>query len=512
MRMRIVEDIMKTNTKILFIFMVVAVLLSGCKKEKNSGNAGTDNANTANSVVEESNKTAPNGEKDSNKTTSKTTDNVKPVAGATIGSLSSYVEDREIWKDFVGQKHLESAKDEQSGIHVPRILLDSADAKAANKEIDGLVKKIWDQYDANKEYMEGSDTGIYASFSIYQDENVLSVMVADSNIWEGKPPQYTVFNFSLADGKLIDDEALMKQFGVEKDEILGVIEDSLQEFQEADAKLYYGMVTDSSYLYNQNNCTGLILNDLWDNFQSKSRQIYIDEVGTPTFIFAPYTSTMMGTSPATLKLRADRFDSDPISPTYLRMARRLGLDPKDEKHKAFVLYLGSASDKDSLKEPLAKLDAWEGMFTHYEDPRMLLAVKESEGSDKPYLIGEECYLIIPKHENASVSLKELEPTEDGKLKEVENAQLDNLSATGTTFICQNQSDIAPNAKITIRYRDDVLEFSPSLSLKDGSLQLPQEVTDVVTDAEDVLDWNRFVIKDSYSQSLFERIFSIMGEG
>ncbi|WP_066924988.1 hypothetical protein [Murdochiella massiliensis] len=510
---------MKTKTKILFIFMMVAVLLSGCNKENHSTNAGKEKANTENSVVEESNKiesqgtgesdkTAPTVVNEANKKGSKGTDTLKPVDGATIGSMSSYVEDREIWKDFIDTKYIDSAKSEPLGIHVPRILLDSADAKAANAEIDGLVNNMREQYETNKKDIEGLDIGIYSSFSVYQDERVLSVMVTDSNIWEGKTPQYTVFNFSLPEGKRMDDDALMKHFGVEKDEILGVLEDSLREVQEADTNTYYRTTTDLSYLYNPNNCTGLILNDLWDNFESKSRQIYIDEVGTPTFIFAPYTSTMMARSPATLKLRADRFDSDPISPTYLRMARRLGINPTDEKHKAFVIYLGSAFDKNSLKEPLAKLDAWTGVFTNYEDPRMLLAIKESEGGNKPYLIGEECYLIIPKYENASISLKELEPTDEGKLKEVGNIHLDNLSATGNTFICQNISDIAPNAKITIRYRDDVLEFSPSISLKDGSLLLPEEVTD----AEDILDWNRFVQKDVYSHNLFERILSIMGEG
>lgn len=504
---------MKTKTKILFIFMMVAVLLSGCNKENHSTNAGKEKANTENSVVEESNKIESQvaGESDKtvvNKTTSKEMEKVKPVEGAIIGSMSSYVEDREIWKDFVDTKYIDSAKSEQLGIHVPRILLDSADAKAANAEIDGLVNNMREQYETNKKDIEGLDIGIYSSFSVYQDERVLSVMVTDSNIWEGKTPQYTVFNFSLPDGKRMEDDALMKHFGVEKDEILGVIEDSLREVQEADTNTYYRTTTDLSYLYNPNNCTGLILNDLWDNFESKSRQIYINEVGTPTFVFAPYTSTMMARSPATLKLRADRFDSDPISPTYLRMARRLGINPTDEKHKAFVIYLGSAFDEASLKEPLAKLDAWTGEFTNYEDPRLLLAIKESEGGNKPYLIGEECYLIIPKYENASISLKELEPTDEGKLKEVENIHLDNLSATGNTFICQNISDIAPNAKITIRYRDDVLEFSPSISLKDGSLLLPEEVTD----AEDILDWDRFVQKDVYSHALFERILSIMGEG
>lgn len=499
---------MKTNTKRLFLFMLAAVLLSGCNKEKKPANSGTDNTDAANSVVEESVKTAPNEEKEPNKTALKGIENVKPVAGATIGSMSSYVEDREIWKDFIDTKYIDSVKGDALGLHVPRILLNSADAKAANAKIDGMVNNMKEQYETNKKNIEGNDIGIYSSFSVYQDPNVLSVQISEANAWLGEYPKFTVFNFSLPDGKRMDDAALMKHFGVGKDEILGVIEDSLREAQETETNIYYSTDTDVSYINNPNNCTGLILNALWDHFESKTHQIYIDEVGSPTFIFSSYTGMMMGRSPQTLKLRANRFDSDPISPAYLRMARRLGIDPKDEKHKAFILYLGSAFDETSLKAPLAKLEAWTGVFTNYEDPRLLLAIKESKDNHTPYLIGEECYLVIPKYENASVSLKELESTKEGKLKEVENSYLDNVSTTGTTFICQNQSDIAPNAKITIRYRDDVLEFSPSISLKDGRLQLPKEVTN----AEDILDWNQFVQKDTYSPILFERILSIMGRG
>ena len=73
---------------------------------------------------------------------------------------------------------------------------------------------------------------------------------------------------------------------------------------------------------------------------------------------------------------------------------------------------------------------------------------------------------------------------------------------------QNISDIAPNGKIIIRYRDDSFEFSPSISLKDGSLMLPEEVKD----GEDVLDWDSLITKDTYSQTMFERIMSIMGKG
>ena len=490
---------MKRNFKFLIIFMVAMVLLAGCKNGNSSPKVENKNTNTntnANSAVENS------------KETSKVKENLKSVDGAVIGSMSSYVEDREVWKDFLDEKYIDSAKRDDFGIHVPRILLDSKDAKAANDEIDGLVKYIKDLYTTNKKDIVDNDSGIYSYFSVYQDEHLLSVMVEVSNIWEDEVPIYKVFNFSLPDGKFINDEELMKSMGIEKEEILGMIENSVSEQQSMDTKLYYRDVTDSSFVYNPSNYTGKILNDLWDNYDYKNCQIFIDEVGTPTLAFTQYSKVYIGQMPALLKLKIDRLGKSEISDEYLRMARRLGVDPKDEKYKAFVIYLGSCYDEKTLKAPLEKLFPWTSIFTDYEDPNMLISMKDGEVGDRPYLNGEECYLVIPKYKNASVSLKELELSEDGKLKEVENLYLDDISSSGTTFVMQNISDIAPNGKITIRYRDDAFEFTPSISLKDGSLILPDEIKD----GEEILDWNSLVNKETCSYMMFNRILSIMGKG
>lgn len=231
-------------------------------------------------------------------------------------------------------------------------------------------------------------------------------------------------------------------------------------------------------------------------------------MGTPTLAFTQYLNVDMGQLPALLKLKIDRFNKSEISDEYLRMARKLGVDPNNEKYKAFVIYLGSCYDENTLKAPLEKLYAWTSIFTNYEDPNMLISMKDSEVGDRPYLNGEQCYLVIPKYKNASVSLKELQLFEDGKLKEVENLYLDALSSSGITFVMQNISDIAPNGKITIRYRDDTFEFSPSISLKEGSLMLPEEIKD----GEEILDWNSLVNKETSSPMMFDRILSIMGKG
>lgn len=497
---------MKRNFKIFIILIVALALLAGCQKGSTSAEGPRENASKA-IEAKADNKKNSSGE-DSKKTSSKGKEDLKPVKGAIIGSISSYVEDREIWNDFIDEKSKESAKRDDFGLHLPRILLDSRDAKKANQEIDEIADNLRKIYQSGKGKMEEDETGIYSSFSVYQDDHVLSLMIEIYDTLYDDPPGYFAYNFSLPDGKFIDDYELMKNFGVEKDEILGIIEDSLREEQDWTTMNYNNDVLDYTFIYNQSNSTGLIFKEVWDNFESNENKIYIDEVGKAHFLLSQYPIVNMVPCPVTLELKANSFNRNPISPEYLRMARRLGIDPKDENHKAFIIHLGAAFDEESLSATLEKLSAWTTIFLNYEDPNMLVSMKQSEGGDMPYLNGEECYLIIPKYRNASVSLKEMEISQDGKLKEVGNELLDFNACAGTTFVCQSISDIAPNGKITIRYREDVIEFSPSISLKDGSLILPEGVTD----AEDILDWKSLTQENIYSSRMFEIMKNIIGKG
>lgn len=497
---------MKRNFKIFIILIVALALLAGC--QKGSTSAEVPKEKTSNTSEAKADNKKNEVREDSKKTSSKGKEDLKAVKGAIIGSMSSYVEDREIWNDFIDEKSKGSAKRDEFGLHLPRILLDSRDAKKANQEIDEIADNLRKIYQSGKGKMEEDETGIYSSFSVYQDDHVLSLMIEIYDTLYDDPPGYFAYNFSLPDGKFIDDYELMKNFGVEKDEILGIIEDSLREEQDWTTMNYNNDVLDYTFIYNQNNSTGLIFKEVWDNFKSNENKIYIDEVGKAHFLFSQYPIVNMVPCPVTLELKADSFNRDPISAEYLKMARKLGIDPKDENHKAFIIHLGAAFDEESLSATLEKLSAWTTIFLNFDDPNMLVSMKQSEGGDMPYLNGEECYLVIPKYRNASVSLKELEISQDGKLKEVPNELLDFNACAGTTFVCQNISDIAPNGKITIRYRDDVIEFSPSISLKDGSLMLPEGVTD----AEDILDWKSLAQENIYSPRMFEIMKSIIGKG
>ena len=300
----------------------------------------------------------------------------------------------------------------------------------------------------------------------------------------------------------------MKHFGIEEDEILPLVEDNIRQELEISTALYYQSVLDYTFIYNPSNYTGVVLKSLWDNFASMDQEIYIDQLGRPNFILNKYPLLNNVPCPATIRLKSDAFDKDPISNEYKRMARALGIDPNDERYKAFIIYLGASYDEANIKETLRKLYPWTNIFMDYNDPSMLVSMKQKEGADAPYLNGYECYLVVPKYKNASVALKELEISEGGSLKEVENYYLDYNACAGVTFLCLNVSEIAPNGKIIIRYRDDLLEFSPVISLKDGHLILPEEVVD----ADDILDWRKLMMNEVYSHTMYERLVYILNKG
>lgn len=507
---------MKKISKSIIIFMLMAaLLLSSCQKTSDTKETSeTKETNTSSKTDDKKdddndidNGNADDANDDSGKTISKAKEKLKYVKGAIYGSASSYVEDREIWNDFVDEKHIELVSGEGPGMHLPRILLDSDDAKDANKDIDKLEKDMRGLYKVHKKDINDEEVGIYAAFSVYQDENVLSLMVECYDFWESEGASYYAYNFSLPDGKYITDQELMKHFGVEEDEILGLIESSLKDEHELEQMLYYMNVFDSSILNTPRSYTGIVLNALWDNYDPDAQQIYIDEVGEPHYIFKK-ESFDGAQGPSVLKLKSNKLSENPISPEYIKMARKLGIDISDDKYKALIINLGAAFDEKSLIKTLQKLNPWETDFNHFEDPSMLLTVKYDEQDQNPYLNGQECYLVVPRYKYASVALKELEIADGGKLKEIKNVYLDLMATSGPTFVLQNISEIAPNAKIIIRYRDDSFEFSPTISLNDGSMILPDEIYD----AEDVLDWKSLIGEDAYSINFFEILNSMMPKG
>lgn len=87
--------------------------------------------------------------------------------------------------------------------------------------------------------------------------------------------------------------------------------------------------------------------------------------------------------------------------------------------------------------------------------------------------GEELYILIPKYYGSEVNLYELDTS---GAENVIKYQL--FSGEKSLIVKANRSDIRPDTKVLLSYGEDSIEFSPSISLKDGK-PIPVEKTTMI---------------------------------
>ena len=87
--------------------------------------------------------------------------------------------------------------------------------------------------------------------------------------------------------------------------------------------------------------------------------------------------------------------------------------------------------------------------------------------------GGELYLIIPIYKNVSINVY------SAVMEEADIVKDKLIASTNKPFILKcNVSDIIPNIIIEIKQNNIVYEYSPSISLKDGSLYVNEYVMDI----------------------------------
>lgn len=489
----------KRLIKVVLLLVLVSVGVTSCKSSRMENLSSGISSQIQNEQEETEQKDNSSLEK---------AQQLEVVKGAKEGSLSNLVVDREMWNEFMDEKYFDQAKGPRDGFHIPKILLETADAKKANQEIEELANGLKRSYETYQDVANSDVLSIFSTFSVYQDEYILSVHIQYTDINEADIELSKIYNFSLPDGKLLSDDEVLENFGINSEDKISLMEEGISNDYKLYKEAYDRKVEDDSFIYNIGNLEGLSLNNLWDTVNDGISKVFVDEVGRLMFLYTQYMNTEAGTFTEATELGKESINRNPYLNEYVKMARELGVDVKDENKKAFMIYLGSSMDEYSLKDVLLKLYPWQEVYYEYDDPSLLLNIRENEETFKHEIMGEEYYLLIPKFKNTTISLKELEISDGGELKEVPNYTLEKISLTGPTVICQNISDTAPNAKIVLRYEDDVYEFSPSISLKDGSVMLPDEVIN----AESILDWNMLSRQEMYSTTIFDRILSLMGRG
>lgn len=194
-------------------------------------------------------------------------------------------------------------------------------------------------------------------------------------------------------------------------------------------------------------------------------------------------------------------EDDGISDLYKLVEKDLAKEVKED-NKAFMIPLGAGYDEETLKAVLTRLKEVKEKYSYEKDlEELLMLVKGDDGNT--YLVAQEFYLLVPKYDDADISLKELELSEEGELEAIPNEALDGKIVHGPTLIVQNISDIAPNGEITIKDKAGEVKFSPYVSLKDGELMLDEGAVD----ASEVLNFDDKA--DDYDEKLFEKIYSYM---
>ncbi len=477
---------MKKISMSLKIILVLALILvlAGCGKPNANGN-GKSNGKEPVKAVEQ-----------------------VAVPGATLGSAkSNYVADREVWRN------IPSVKDksvEEVDLHVPKFLLDSADAKKVNEELDGIVEIMLKNAKDIEQDMPGSEVDMFmnASFSIYQDDKVLSVYFTSNYYMEYSG---MAFNFRLSDGKLLQDKELAAIYGIEST-YLGLMEKSIaKDYKEEEAwsNAYDQNFSEYSMCFQE----GLALQDLWSNITPDSR-LYLDESGQIRFLFTKYIAEGSGSVLHTLPLEqtVPMVDKE-LNPIYVRMARVLGRDPVTDNSPAYIMHLGGMYDDYSVAGALDRLYPWMGDFNEYQLINYLPRLDPDSIDYPPDLAGEETYVIVPKWEHSTVSLVSLEPTPAGTLAKVDNMYNDNMSVRGTTLVCINKSDIFQNSEIVIRYRGEQFSFVPYISMMDGSVVLPREIvdaTELLPPLKIITEENRS--QTSFSYAMYDRVMAFMPRG
>lgn len=429
-----------------------------------------------------------------------------PVTGALAGSNSTLVEDREVWKDFVIDKQMEKAKGLRFGIHLPKILLDSKDANLANEEIEKDLESLKAMYKEADEYSKDSDEPfVHAEFSTYQDEEILSLFIHLYNNTDSGFQVYRAYNFSIKDGKRLTDDELLSYFAISPDQKLDLMEESIGDYYRHVIDHYDSYLSNPSYQYDMGNKEGFAIKDLW---QDNPNIFYVNEVGRLMFFSKIFTDAGIGEAIEIQTLAGPDYKTNQYSDDFVRMATKLGIDPDDEKVNAFIIYMGRANAEDTLPNVMSKLFAWQACFADYKDPRLILDGQRDPYTYDAFLTGNDFYLVVPKWENAVVSLRSVEKADNGKVIEKDNDFLDGICQRSTVLICQSQEKDTPSVKIKIAYRDKEIESLVSLD-KNGQIN---GLNPEIIDASKILDWDKTVVEYSFSGPLYEKVLSIMGRG
>ena len=133
-----------------------------------------------------------------------------------------------------------------------------------------------------------------------------------------------------------------------------------------------------------------------------------------------------------------------------------------------LLLAGCAAKQEEVSIPFAEGQLYAVAWLGYGEPKDLPLFEEAYALDVPpvhYVSGGEYYLVIPRYEDMKLELLRNDLASSQKSLFYEEANCEAF------VLCCNVSDIIPDVTVRLTRGEETVEFSPCISLKDGSVQV-----------------------------------------
>ncbi|MDO5734125.1 MAG: hypothetical protein Q4P08_03205 [Eubacteriales bacterium] len=372
--------------------------------------------------------------------------------------------------DYVENTELEGAFSEfyrAEDIHLPYFELKGAGAEFANYEIDLLAKEIARTFD-DEETVESFRQYFNVNYSVYENEDVLSLMI-NLDIIDGSPyNKIVVYNLDLDSGDLMSDEDFLEYLDLDESFPSVIEKNIIKDYQMT--VLNYGLADDVEPLNITSSLIGECFDSLWadyaDTDKLRSVNLFLDSSGRPFFSYEQFIPAGAGFYLKALPLDNYKgLKEDELNPFFVKVANEFGLDIEDDEIYAMIADLGTMDFSDSkFTDPLYAL--YKGM-DNYIGPDILSEREWSDDEGKSLVTGTQAILIIPRYAHATINLVQ---DYDGyfSANDFDHGMEDVL-----VILPKKNKD---KIHVGYRYRDSEMNFLPKY--KNGKLIAPEGFLDI----------------------------------
>lgn len=402
-------------------------------------------------------------------------------------------------------------------ISLPEILLQSADASAANQEIEAMEKALIEDYQQNYEFwqgnmQEGEENPFYYIAICHYEANiyagVLSVRIISSNGLESSLGTSWIANFDLQSGKRLSDKELVKTLShLPEDQVdmnllfeeniirearnMGdAVENHMRSFSydsdNDDSKPDYLGVADQSVA----ETLEMVRRDAMQGAASNREKsvLFLNDNARLNIVYRQQTPAGAGFFYNEAPFYLFSFPRErELNPLYVRMLRDAGRDPWNSPYQGLLACLGPATDRPSLHELLCKVSAFSRKWNKYYSPSPVLSYDCGENTNwTPVATYSEFYLVIPKYANDYIEICELELDSQSQIvekKEEDRSGIQSGRAFGVGLIGLSTETMPTGGLRISNLQERGALWYPSFSGKDGSLLLPDDILDITETLE-----------------------------